>query len=147
MNTTGWQKVGSALLRQQVLELRITGKTIRDIARIVAKSPTRVHEILVSALSEVALKNAETTEQIVQIELERLDAMIDSLWPLRHKPSRTNAIAKLMERRSKLLGLDKPTQTEIGGFGGAPLIPPVIEIGFKNGGPGKPSGDTGAEGP
>lgn len=135
---TGWQKVGSALLRQQILELRLTGKTVRDIARIVHKGPTRVHQILVSALAELAATNAETTDQIVKLELERLDKMVESMWPGRVDPEVSNALLKVMERRARLLGLDKPSQTELGGFGGTPLVPPVINIGFANGGPGKP---------
>ncbi len=133
MSKTGWQKVGSALLRQQILELRLTGMTVRDIARTVHRGPTRVHQILVSALEELAATNAETTDNIVKLELERLDKMVESMWLARAAPEVASALLKVMERRAKLLGLDKPTKTGFVGKDGEFTDAPTLIVEFTDG--------------
>lgn len=137
--------VGSAILRQRVLDLTIQGNSIRAVAAIVGKSPTRVHQVLSSALDEFAAQSQKSTQQIVDVEIARLDQLMFSHWAFRADPDHAAIILKLMERRARLQGLDQPTQSEIGGFGKTPLVPPVFNIGFKNGGPGR-TGNTGTEG-
>lgn len=128
-----WSKVGSALLRQQILELRLTGKTVRDIASIVGKSPTRVHQILVSSLAEMNAVAADTAEQIAQIELERLDKIFDALYPMRSDPEYANALIRVMDRRAKLTGIDKPVKSAFVGKNGEIVDPPTLIVEFTDG--------------
>lgn len=139
------QYVGSALLRERILELTLQGNSIRAIAAVVGKSPARVHQVLSAAIDELRAQNAKTTEQIVEIQVAQLDALVLSHWESRAEPEHAAVILKTMERRAKLAGLDQPDKSELFGKGGAPLVPPVFNIGFSNGGPGR-TGNTGTEG-
>lgn len=140
-------KITAAMLRDRVLALRVTGLPIRQIAKKVGRSTARVHQILVAALEDLHAKNLESTQHLVELELDRLDELLLTHWPKRRFADNAGVVLRIMDRRAHLQGLDKPTKTEIGGFDGAPLVPPVINIGFTNGGPGKPSdGGSGAEG-
>jgi len=87
----------------------------------------------------------EPAEEVRTLELARLDAMLQSLWPAISAPldpgdidfakkfeSRCHAIDrvdKIMKRRSALLGLDMPVKRELSGPGGGPIqAQTVVEI-------------------
>jgi hypothetical protein len=140
-------KLTAAMLRERVLELRVQGLSVRAIAKQVDRSHQRVAQIIAASLDTLYAKNLETTQHMVDLEMQRLDALLATHWKRRRDPEHSNVILRIMDRRARLQGLDKPVKTEIGGFDGKPLIPPTINIGFANGGPGKPSGgDPGAQG-
>jgi AraC-like DNA-binding protein len=91
----------------RALELRKTGETFATIAqRVGYRSQQAAHDAVRRALDEVL---REPAEQLRALELERLEA----LWRAHY----SNALAgdlpalaaclKLMERRARLLGLDK----------------------------------------
>lgn len=142
-------KMTAAMLRDRILELRVTGMTIRAIGKAVGRSHVRVAQILAKSLNDLHAKNLETTQHMVDLEIDRLDTLLATHWKKKHWAESAAIVLRIMDRRAHLLGLDKPTKTEIGGFDGVPLIPPVINIGFKNGGPGKPTdgGTPSTEGP
>lgn len=73
----------------------------------------------------------EATAELLEIELERLDAIWIKLYPDRGKPEVASAMLRVMERRAKYLGLDVPTKSEIGGPNGAPLIEIDMETAVK----------------
>ncbi len=54
-------------------------------------------------------------------QLRDLDALYADLWATREDPRVAAQLMKIMERRAKLLGLDKPQRTEVTGANGAPL--------------------------
>ena len=105
-------------MSRQALLLRIQGRTITDISRIVGyKNPSTCSAGILRALNRTL---QEPADKLRQIELERLDAMTSYLWPY-VMAGDTNAIGKvvrLMERRAKLIGLDAPTTISI------PQLPP-----------------------
>ena len=55
---------------------------------------------------------AHSTEEIVELETQRLDAMLMVLWPQVSKGDQgaIDRVLRIMDRRAKLLGLDTPQQ-------------------------------------
>lgn len=64
------------------------------------------------AIEKTTAENAELTQHVIDLELQRLDTMLLSLED-KIKEGSLGAIdkaLKIMERRAKLLGLDKPSK-------------------------------------
>lgn len=144
-------KVSSALMRATVLDLRRQGYTVREIADSVGRSIGGTHKILMKALTELQARNLETTADVVALELDRLDGIVRTHWESREDPESAMVILRAMERRARYLGADMPSKTALTDPDGKKLPPPVINIGFSNGGPGAsdPATDAspGAESP
>lgn len=122
-NTGHAGRLDTAARRRRVLELRRKGEDYRTIAkrlmddvgadrlpqgwdaRYACKDLRRLFEQVNRELRE------EATDAL-QLELERLDAMLSGLWK-KAETGDTEAIdrvLKIMERRSKYLGLDEPDE-------------------------------------
>lgn len=95
----------------KALELRKAGLTYQQIADNAGFGTRQAAFAAVQkALSKV---QHEAAAPLLTLELERLDAMLLALWP-QAKAGNQGAIdrvLRIMERRSKYLGLDAPTQT------------------------------------
>jgi len=97
---------------RQALELRKAGVSYAVIAeRLGYRGPSGAH-----AAVGVALKKTlqEPADELRQLEVERLDAMLLSIWP-QVKQGNQGAIdraLRIMERRAKLLGLDAPVKQD-----------------------------------
>lgn len=127
---TGKISVKSALQREKVLALRITGKSMREIGAEMKISGTRVYQIIVAAIDELRANNTESAEHVRRLELERLDAMTVQLWGQRDNARSADTLLRIMERRAKLLGIDSPTK--FSGPNGEPLMPPPLIVSFTN---------------
>jgi predicted DNA-binding protein YlxM (UPF0122 family) len=103
-------EVASAERRQKVLDLRIAGFSLRRIAEQVGVSHTQVSRDIEEGLAELAKLEQGKTEVLRQRELERLDKMQMSLWQSRGNPKAAMALLKLVDQRSRLLGLYMPTK-------------------------------------
>lgn len=77
----------------------------------------QVSKDLTNGLVAAAKWEALNREEYVQIEVASLNAAQAAIWPkvLRGDSLAVERFVKLSERRSKLLGLDAPTQTEVRG--------------------------------
>lgn len=104
-------------------ELRKAGKSYRQIGRALGVSECQAHRDVHRTLSELAAKEFETARYVRDLELHRLDDMLDSLWPSVKGGDATsvNSALKISERRAKLLGLDAAAKTELTGADGGPL--------------------------
>lgn len=100
-------------LRQwQCLELRRKGKTYRDIAAELHISVSTAHQHVSAAIASIREESNETAEQIVAVEIERLDRALVALDE-KIDDGDTKAIEtmiKLQDRRARYLGLDSPTK-------------------------------------
>ncbi|MBV6697450.1 hypothetical protein KV557_09970 [Kitasatospora aureofaciens] len=101
--------------RRDAVRLRIAGKTWQEIADLLGYDSKGgackdVSRALQKAVTDLALP----LEEYRQLELDRLDAMQDALWPkvLDGDTRAIDTALRLMDRRAKLLGLDAPTRTE-----------------------------------
>ncbi len=116
--------------RTLVLKLHLAGSTFDQISQHLKlkgyKGSSRsnvgkdLNATLEAARSEFTLKAAD----VVQIELERLDALTLSLWPRTMRdayPKDVEAVLHIMDRRARYLGLDKPQMHEVTGAEGGPI--------------------------
>jgi hypothetical protein len=97
----------------QCLDLRRQGLLLREIAeRLDIPSCSTVSKLITSALKEIV---REPAEHVLALELDRLDAVFYPAFARASDKSvkfDSDAVAtclRIMERRAKLLGLDRPT--------------------------------------
>ncbi len=107
-------KVQSAIRRKEAVDLRIEGKTYREIAQELGVTPTRARQLVAEALAAIEKDTAESAEELRRLELDRLDQLQSGLWEeaAAGNLKAVGAALKIMERRARLLGLDAPTRTE-----------------------------------
>lgn len=94
--------------QKTALELRLAGKTYREIAAALGyKSPHGAYDAVTGALAEVT---REPAEELRKMELARLDALHAALWPaaIQGDPVSVAGALRVSESRRKLLGLDLP---------------------------------------
>ena len=108
-------------MTHQALELRKAGLTYEKIAEALGIAKSYAHEIIMKGLESIKedIKTDATT--LVALEVERLDALLRSLWANKDNPRHADTILKIMERKAKLQGLDAPTRIEQSGVGGNPI--------------------------
>lgn len=138
---TGKKKIKLAERRAMAADLRKAGHTFEQIARLIGQtldirySVSMAYRDVTHVLNEVIEKSTETAEQILALELMRLDELTRAWWSAAVGKPPTNAleiaqtvehlrawldqeehkkdkdaaaiILRVMERRAKLMGLDK----------------------------------------
>lgn len=97
----------------KVLEARVDGKTIPKIAEELNIPVNKVKLYLTQGLDLMVAESAEKAEEVRQIELLRLDKIVETHMPHIIHPRHADLILKTMERRARYLGLDK--QPEVNG--------------------------------
>jgi hypothetical protein len=109
--------------RLKVIEKRKTGMSMADIAKEVGCCTMTVSNDLRFLLSELVSLSADQVACHVQLELERLDALWASIFKDASKGNlwKIDRCLTIMERRAKLLGLDKPLQHILAGDKNNPL--------------------------
>lgn len=108
----------------QALELRKAGASYDQIARQLgfAQKSGAHHSVMRALKASIAMRNA-AAEDVLEIELQRLDEMLLGLWSEARKGRwlAVDRVLKIMERRSAFLGLDAPKRSEISGADGGPI--------------------------
>lgn len=97
----------------RVYELRIQGNTFEQIASEVGYSgPSGAWQALQRIKSEWIF---ESIEEARQLELMRLDELQVAVWDraINGELPAAHCVLKIMDRRAKLLGLDKPEKVEV----------------------------------
>lgn len=105
---TSTRLIDAALRQSEALRLRLEGRKFQEIAdELGYANKATAYNTVMTALSEVT---TEKSAELRNLELLRLDAMHQALWEkaLGGDLPAVDRILKLMERRSKLLGLDAP---------------------------------------
>jgi hypothetical protein len=108
--------------RARALDLRRRGLTYRDVAKQLGCALSIAHEYVHEAIAAIP---REAAEDVRALELAKLDASERRLARAAQKAEHagefgvvatvTNALTKIAERRSKLLGLDAPEKIEHSG--------------------------------
>ena len=105
---------------RMAVELRKNGHSWQSIADTVGCSRPYAEKLVKKALNAIIEK---PTQELIALELERLDAVLLPAFraatstdeqgnPIYNKDA-IDSVLKIMERRAKFVGLDKPTKTQI----------------------------------
>lgn len=104
------------------VNLRKQGFSYSHIGETINCSPQYATALIKKAMREVT---EESANELVKQELERLNAIFvpafieatktDAKGDPIYNSEATNTVIRVMERRAKLMGLDKPTKTEFSG--------------------------------
>lgn len=111
------KKLKTSVRRLKALELRKEGKSYQEIANILSSNFSQVYtDIGIVLRKEIEKRTKTQLSQVVQLELERLDALFEKAW---EQIKANNVVAidkalKIMERRAKYLGLDAPAKSVVG---------------------------------
>ena len=125
-NQSPGHEVIMAKRRHEVIRLRKRGYSMQRIGETLGCSTQTVSNDLKFLLQELVQLTAAETDEYRQLELERLDKMLEicmnqieeggngALWAI-------DRALQISERRAKLLGLDKPLQHILAGDKNNPL--------------------------
>lgn len=103
----------SRLRARHALNLRIQGYAFRAIGDMLSVDPSTACRDVARALRELCASNQEAAADLRAVELERLDALHNTLWP-RACDGELQAIDRVVTiaaRRARLYGLDAPVKT------------------------------------
>jgi hypothetical protein len=116
------RKIVLAETRKKALELRKQGKNYQEIADAVGW-PNRSYACRY-VMREIRNLPGEEAAEIRKLEMERLDALTDAVWmtAMAGDTRAVETMLKLMERRSRLLGLDSPHKISHGAEEGISMI-------------------------
>lgn len=108
--------------QRKALELRKAGASYDQIASQLKVSNRSVAWKLVKTAIDDIIR--EPAEEVLQLELARLDAMLLGVWT---DAKGGNAAAidralRIMDRRASYLGLDAPKRSEHSGADGTPIV-------------------------
>ena len=98
-----------------ILRLRKMGYDARQISDELDIPFDRVSNIIKSALKSLSKEMKGQAEEIRSLELTRLDELQTAIWTdcMDGKLTAIDRVLKIMERRSKLVGLDAPERLDI----------------------------------
>ena len=98
-----------------ILRLRKMGYDARQISDELDIRFDRVSNIIKSALKSLSKEMKGQAEEIRSLELTRLDELQTAIWSdcMDGKLTAIDRVLKIMERRSKLVGLDAPERVDI----------------------------------
>lgn len=98
-----------------MVALRIKGFTLQEIGDQLGISKQSVHGHLMKAIEDHNKDLAETVPVVTRLELERLDHLFQVAFDqatVKKDLKAIDQVLKVMERRARLMGLDKPVKQE-----------------------------------
>lgn len=109
------QRVGAAEHSRVALDMRISGKSYRAIGEALGISQQAAWALIDRELVRVREECAEKRAIVIEMEVARLDRMTEKLDPGVEigDPDAIRTMLAVQARRSKLLGLDAPTQINV----------------------------------
>lgn len=105
---TAEKRIAAVERQRKALELRKGGHTYQDIAdKLDYGGPSGAYTAIRAALKALV---KEPAEEVLALELARLDVMLAGLWIDARKGNvlKIDRVLKIMSRRADLLGLDAP---------------------------------------
>ncbi len=102
---------------ERALELRLQGYSFREIGKEMGTAMQTARLRVARALDRCLARTQEKADEVRLLEIARLDAMAQRVWPYLYDPNRvfaaTRSLIAIMERRAHLLGLDAPKAVTI----------------------------------
>jgi hypothetical protein len=107
--TTSARRLTAAQRRTIALEQRKRGRTFQQIGSLLGISRQAAHKLVKTELDRLKKQCNELAEETRTLELLRLDSLQFAFWgkATRGDTKACHQVLKVMERRSKLLGLDQ----------------------------------------
>jgi hypothetical protein len=101
----------AAINRERALSLRIKGLPLRAIGQALGVSHTMARKYIDHSMAELRRQELKSAEDARRLDLLRIDRALCGVMPRAEAgdPKAVLALCRLLERRSKLLGLDAPT--------------------------------------
>jgi len=102
--------------RVEAVKLRKSGLTFEQIGSKLGISTQRAHKIVSEELQKAQAELKLEGSDLLHLELDRLDELQANHWEAATQGGNVKAallVLKIMERRAKLLGLDKPIRTQV----------------------------------
>ncbi|MDX3165849.1 hypothetical protein PV516_18865 [Streptomyces scabiei] len=125
------QRAATAKRRSQAIALRLAGMDYQTIAERLdyadrGAASKDVHRALEANLEAESAAAATLRE----LEVQRLDRMQAAAWAKAAKGDlkAIETVLKVIDRRARLLGLDRPIRTEITGADGGPLQVEAVDL-------------------
>lgn len=112
---TSAQRMLGVERRREAVRLRIQGYNYREIGAKLGISAVAAHRHVTKALAAENAKIAEMVPEATRLEINRLD-MLQAALAEKVKAGDVRAVeatGRLLERRSRLLGLDAPARSEV----------------------------------
>lgn len=99
--------------RKAALRLRAQGKTYAAIGEDLGVTQQTANRYVLEALAQLRQEAGEAAQEVRELESMRLDRLLESVWPAAETGDikAIETVLKLMERRSKLMGLDQPERS------------------------------------
>ncbi len=99
---------------KRAYDLRRAGISYREIAQTLGVSLDTAFHYVNDVLVETATLTTNLREEVRQLEIERLDSMLSGIWARASAGNERSVetVLKIMDRRSRLLGLDAPQRQE-----------------------------------
>lgn len=142
-SVTAPDSVDSTFWEERALDLRRAGKNFRQIGEAMKAeggpgSKSQAYELVVRGLGRLREECKEAARDVRDIEVQRCDASIEVLWTRIEKSTTADrdvarmidSMLKVMDRKSRYLGLDAPKRIALegGAAGTPPLLPPGAMI-------------------
>ena len=111
---TSEKRLNAAQKRAEALKLRTSGMKFEDIRdRLGYRSVSSAHEAVMKGLRDTL---QEPADELRKMEAERLDRLMEAIWAdaTQGNEWKIDRVLNIMERRARLLGLDKPPERDVG---------------------------------
>lgn len=117
---TGKPAIDRAQKQDEILKLRLTGASYREIETLTKIPRSTAQKMAEDAVDDI---KRETAEQVVSLELARLDRLLRGVWTdaIDGDVKAIGSALKIMERRAKYLNLDAAVAPDTSGEARAAL--------------------------
>jgi hypothetical protein len=92
----------------EALELRLAGLSYAAIGERMGVSAPRAYQLVSGEVERINARRSENAAELVRIEVERLDRLLEAVWPkaTAGELAAVDRVLLIMARQAKLLGLD-----------------------------------------
>ena len=116
--TTSKRNIAARELDASAYKLRLSGQNYTQIGKALGVNRTTAYRAVKRVMDALVKETLEDAEKVRQMELDRLDQMLEVLLPRatrKRNPdmAAVDRVVRLMDRRSRYIGLDAPERSEV----------------------------------
>lgn len=112
------------LRRKRVAANLLGGLTYRQMAEALEVSLGTIASDVRIIIGRWRADQVETTDDWAQIQIRRLDTMLNAMWDkaLAGDEKAVRAVVEIIEKQNKILGTEAPAKHELSGKDGGPVV-------------------------